>query len=133
MAQAGQYNYPRLLQRKDKIASQLALDEFVKASISVAYLLNNKYMPYYKWSAKGMEKLEILGWEMKDKLVILCSGEYGEWEKAQVVEEISALIIEELRRQNLSKQNGDFLLEHGYAVHSTITDPALQHSNPWVE
>ena len=64
MAQAGQYNYPRLLQRKDKIASQLALDEFIKAAISAVYLLNNKYMPYYKWAAKGMEALAILGIEI---------------------------------------------------------------------
>ncbi len=133
MAQAGQYNYPRLLQRKDKIASQLALDEFIKAAISAVYLLNNKYMPYYKWAAKGMEALAILGIEIREKLQILCSEEYGEWSKAQEVEEISALIIEELRRQGLSKQNGDFLLEHGYAVHNTIADSLLRASNPWVE
>ena len=133
MAQAGQYNYPRLLQRKDRIASQLALDEFVKATVSAIYLLNNKYMPYYKWAAKGMETLEILGIEIREKLQILCSPEYSEWEKAQVVEEISGIIIEELRSQNLSRHRGDFLLEHGYEVHGSITDPLLHASNPWVE
>ena len=55
MAQSGQYNYGRCMRRGDTVAAMLALDEFVRQAISMVYLLNRTYMPYYKWMFRGME------------------------------------------------------------------------------
>ena len=61
MAQAGQYNYGRCIDRNETGAAQLALFEFVKNAISSVYLLNNRYEPFYKWAYRGMRDLTLLG------------------------------------------------------------------------
>ncbi len=60
MAQAGQYNYPRLMMRRDPVGASLALAEFTKAAAAMCYLLNRRYMPYYKWIFRGMQELGCL-------------------------------------------------------------------------
>ena len=57
MAQAGQYNYGRCMKRGDSQAAYLACAEFVKTAMSAVYLLNEAYMPYYKWIFRGAEKV----------------------------------------------------------------------------
>lgn len=61
MAQAGQYNVPRMLARKDGAAAWLSINEFVRATASIVFLLNNPisagYLPYYKWQFAALRKL----------------------------------------------------------------------------
>ena len=57
MAQAGQYNYVRCCRRGEWESAYLAGGEFVRAALSVIYLLNKRYMPFYKWAFRGMETL----------------------------------------------------------------------------
>lgn len=61
MSQAGQYNFPRMIQRHDAAAAWLCLQEFTKATISFIFLLNNPitvgYMPYYKWQFAALRQL----------------------------------------------------------------------------
>lgn len=61
MAQAGQYNFPRMVARKDASAAWLSINEFVRATASLVFLLNNPvtagYLPYYKWQFAALRKL----------------------------------------------------------------------------
>lgn len=61
MAQAGQYNLPRMLQRGDGAAAMLSIHEFVNATASLMFLINEPvsvgYLPYYKWQFAAMRKL----------------------------------------------------------------------------
>lgn len=54
MAQAGQYNLPRMLQRGDGAAAMLSIHEFVNATASLMFLINEPvsvgYLPYYNGS-----------------------------------------------------------------------------------
>lgn len=63
MAQAGQYNVPRMLARKDGAAAWLSINEFVRATASIVFLLNNPisagYFPYYKWQFAALRKLSV--------------------------------------------------------------------------
>lgn len=63
MAQAGQYNVPRMLARKDGAAAWLSINEFVRATASIVFLLNNPisagYLPYYKWQFAALRKLSV--------------------------------------------------------------------------
>ena len=97
-AQAGQYNYGRCKKRNDIVAANLALDEFVREGMRTAYLLNRRYMPYYKWAWRGLENLERLS-ELKPLFEQVLSSE---GERESVVEEICARLLEELKRQNLT-------------------------------
>ena len=61
IAQAGQYNVPRMLARGDGEAAWLALAEFTRAVASVVFLLNGPasagYLPYYKWQFAALRRL----------------------------------------------------------------------------
>ena len=46
MAQSGQYNYKRCIDRKETGAAQLAMGEFVNATLKVIFLLNKKYIQF---------------------------------------------------------------------------------------
>lgn len=70
MAQAGQYNYPRIAKRGEKAAAQLAVFEFVKSTLEAVFLLNREYMPFYKWSFRAMKDLLFLN-ELEEPLYYL--------------------------------------------------------------
>ena len=61
ISQAGQYNFPRMIARKDASAAWLSINEFVRATASIVFLLNNPvtagYLPYYKWQFATLRKL----------------------------------------------------------------------------
>ncbi len=121
MAQSGQYNYGRCLRRGESVAAQLALDEFIKASISMVYLLNRVYTPFYKWMHRGMERLAVLP-EIRGKLTELLPAP----DKEERIEEICQLIIEELRRQELTDEADSFLENHTGSIMARIKDDTMR-------
>ena len=135
MAQSGQYNFPRCNKRKEYVASRLALSEFMSVSMSLVYLLNHAYRPYYKWVHRGLLSLPILGQTAYDKmnrlsvLSIEKDGKEMEW----LVEEFCVQCVEELKAQGLTDSSEAFLLMQGPEVLKRIKEPALRNSNPWVE
>ena len=115
MAQSGQYNYERCVKRGENGAAFLTLSEFVKSAISVIYLLNNRYEPFYKWAFRGMRELPRLSELEKTLTELLVSGEetFG---KPQLIEEVAEKISVELTVQGLSRANGSTLHAHAYSV-----------------
>lgn len=129
MAQSGQYNYGRLIDRGETGAAQLAVFEFVKHAISTVYLLNNKYEPFYKWAYRGMRDLTILG-ELETTFSILT--EMGNSlkqasEKREIIEDISSMIISEFKRQKLTNATCNNLETHAYSINDNITDSAIRN------
>lgn len=135
MAQSGQYNFPRCNKRKEYVASRLALSEFMSVSMSLVYLLNHAYRPYYKWVHRGLLDLPILGqiaYEKMQRLSVL-SLEKDSKEMEWIVEEFCVSCVEELKAQRLTSSSEAFLLAQGPEVLKRIQEPALRNSNPWVE
>ncbi|MBQ8095116.1 MAG: DUF4037 domain-containing protein, partial [Clostridia bacterium] len=56
MAQSGQYNYTRCLRHGETAAAQLTVFEFVRHCLQTIFLLNQTYMPYYKWSFRALRQ-----------------------------------------------------------------------------
>ena len=128
MAQAGQYNYSRCLRHGQPGSAMLALTEFVNAACAAVFLLNRRHMPYYKWQFRAMEELGILG-NMKDALEFLLTGENdeaGQRLKAQVVEDICAQVVGELRRQKLTCGSWDYLEPHAHDLMEHIENPQIR-------
>ncbi len=142
MAQSGQYNYARCMRRGETVAAYMALSEFVKNTISMVYLLNKKYTPYYKWMHHGMKKLPILH-EVSDLLQILCEQDNQKkvWESTEytipfslnlfdknveIIELICKLIAEELRRQELSNCHDLYLENHTMEMMKKIKDSQIK-------
>lgn len=61
ISQSGQYNLHRMLERGDGAAAWLSINEFVKATASLIFLLNNPltvgYLPYYKWQFAALRQI----------------------------------------------------------------------------
>ncbi len=129
MAQAGQYNFSRLLKRNEQGGAQLAVFEFVKHAISAIYLLNNSYEPFYKWAYRGLKELPILG-NMGDALQYLTETDNSKDNadtKYEVIEDIAGLIINEFMAQDLTKAICGDLEKHAYSIVDGISDVNLRN------
>lgn len=124
MAQAGQYNYTRCLRRGDMVAAQLARAEFMRAGMSMVYLLNRRYAPFYKWMHRGLEGLPVLprAYEQFGQLAHEPDGAQAE----ERIEGICLTVAAELRRQGLSSGSDSFLQAHAMEIMEHIADPSLR-------
>jgi hypothetical protein len=139
LAQLGQYNYPRCIRRMEYVAANYAESQFISHAISMVYLINKQYKPFYKWMHRDMKRLPILGATMHDLIQTIVTAhelEFGEQvylKKMRLIEEASQLIINELKTQGLSKSDSDFLLDHGPVLQSKVQDPDIKNLNVWLE
>lgn len=141
MAQAGQYNYARCMQRKQVVASTLAINEFIENTIACIYLLNRQYMPYYKWSHHGIKQMTILS-DLYQDLLTLATLPFQEdcWnqetsfyatninpfdKKVQLVETICSKILQALKQQELTDSNDSFLENHTSILMQKIKDKQI--------
>jgi len=134
MAQAGQYNYLRCVRHGETVAAQYSLSLFLEASISMVFLLNKEYKPFYKWMHRAMQGLPLLGaqiYEMLNQLSknICLADDSMIRECYMLVEDISGLMIKELKRQSLSDCNSDFLFDHGPIVQMKIQTEWLRNTD----
>ena len=128
-AQAGQYNYRRALSHGETAAAQLAAIRFSENAMAAIFLLNGRYMPYYKWSFRALRALTKLSLEAELFEFLITTGNDGDAaeEKADVIESICADIIEELISQGLTKATCGDLEKHAYSVNDAITDPQIRN------
>lgn len=129
MGQSGQYNYKRCLAHGETAAAQLAVTEFVKSTMSVVFLLNNAYQPYYKWSFRAMRALPRLSLEAELLEYLLTSDNEPETakEKYDVIEGIASDVIDELMEQGLTQAICGDLEKHAYSVNDQIADAYIRN------
>ena len=131
MAQSGQYNFARCLRHGEPAAAQLAVCEFVKSALAAIFLLNRRYMPYYKWSFRALRALPRLS-EQAGALEFLLTGGGGEASaeaKAGVIEDVAAAVIDELQTQELTQAVCGDLEKHAYSVNDRVEDAALRNEH----
>ena len=139
IAQAGQYNYLRCVKREEYVAAQWAETKFITDTISLGFLLNKQYRPFFKWMHRALKDLPVLGSDLHQGLANLVSIHEDNLEgslydqKNQLMEAISQLLIEELRRQGLSDSPSNFLLDHGPIVQSKIQYSQIRGIDVWAE
>ncbi|PFG33221.1 DUF4037 domain-containing protein [Sanguibacter antarcticus] len=149
VAQAGQYNVPRMLARADGEAAWLALAEFTRATASLVFLLNGPasagYLPYYKWQFAA---LRALGARMGSRLPEVCTdlselarlsstacfgagpggtGALAAQERVYVfVEQICRQVVIELQARGLTVSDESFLERQRPFVDAHIDDAWLK-------
>lgn len=129
MAQSGQYNYNRCVERGENAAAQMSLYKFVEAGLHVIFLLNRQYMPYYKWSFRALRDLPRLG-NLYDSLEYFISSDNDgkrAFTKSNMIEDIAALIIKEMKSENLTDATCNDLEKHAYSVNDHIKDGTLRN------
>jgi len=129
MAQSGQYNYQRCLRHGETGAAQLAVTEFVKSAMAAAFLLNDTYQPYYKWSFRAMRELDKLPFmaELLEYLLTTDNEQDTRDEKIDVMEGIAVDVIGELQAQGLTQAVCGDLEKHAYSVNDRIADAQVRN------
>lgn len=129
MGQSGQYNYLRCVSRGETAAAQLCLFEFVKSTMNVIFLLNKKYIPYYKWSFHALRELDVLSstYDLSEYLISNPNDGEHSAKKMRIIEEICQRVIKELQKQNLTIYDGVEAEGHAYSVNNKISDGQIRN------
>ena len=122
MAQSGQYNFARCLAHGEKAAAQLAVCAFVQHCMAAVFLLNERYMPFYKWSFRAMRALPRLA-ALADTMECLLTNDNDapmDAVKQELIEDAASAVIGELQRQTLTEAICADLEKHAYSVNDRI-------------
>ena len=128
MGQAGQYNYSRCIARGDSAAAQLAVVEFVKATLHAIFLLNRRYAPYYKWTFHALRELACCA-ELYEALEYLISSGNGDEadKKRALIADICKRVTSELCAQGLTDAALGDIGAYAYAVNDRICDGEVRN------
>lgn len=127
--QASNYNYERLLSRGDTAAAQLAIYEYVKEILSVIFLLERQYKPFYKWQFRALDEMPAFAPLIEDLEGLLSTGNgVGEAiEKRSRIRRINGTLGEAIRAQGLSDYDGLHLDSFAYCINGKVADPSLRN------
>ena len=131
MAQSGQYNYMRCIAHGETAAAQLAVYEFCKAAIDSVFLLNGKYMPYYKWCFRALRELPLMSNTAESFEFLLTTENTKDLSETKyfMIEETASSVISELQNRAVTKAICGDLEKHAYSVNDSITDPNIRNLN----
>lgn len=128
MNQSGQYNYARCVKREEGGAAQLALFEFVKAAINCAFLLENKYCPYYKWAFRALKELALGKLIAKPLEHLISSGNSPvEFEEKQHEIENICAVISSKTCEIIDKSSENNLERLAYFVNDCISSGEVRN------
>lgn len=130
MGQAGQYNALRSMQRDEYGAVLFSVSRFCDAAVSLAFLLNKAYMPYYKWAHHAVKALPVLGSTVYAAVEQLCRTALSQPQSIdsvfELIETLCGEVRMELNRQGLSQSTDNWLMPHAYEIQSRISVPELK-------
>lgn len=153
MAQSGQYNYERCISHNELGAAKLALYEFVNATIHTTFLLNEVYMPFYKWKFRalrdlswprnfkmkselnyidGIEDDSVIEVPLEKMLISLLNLSDEKMFSSSVSRDIDLIakaFIERLKNDNLTDRDDIFLERHAYEINNRIKDINIRNMN----
>lgn len=113
MAQSGQYNLPRALRRHEMATALMTLAEFIKHTCCVAYALNGRYTPFYKWLHRGVRDLPVLsGLHARIDFLSRTPPQAAQ----PIIEGICAEVLNALIRDGYTTPGDSFLENHVDAI-----------------
>ena len=129
ISQHGQYNYARCLRRNDLVAANQCLYLFVDEVTHLVFLLNRRYKIFYKWANRALLDLKILGNGIHKLLQDMVFAQ----NKIPYVRKICKVLADELRNQNLTNCESEFLGDLGVDIQKNIDDEFFKEYSPWLD
>ena len=128
MAQSGVYNYPRCLARGETGAAQLAVGEFVAAALHTIFLLNRRYLPYYKWQFRALRELPALAALAEPLERLLSTGNNSDTAQAKkaAIDAVVDGVLEALIAEGLIAEKAE-LERVAYRVNDKVADSDLRN------
>lgn len=119
VAQSGQYNFGRCLQRNELVAASMAIGEFEKHALSMIYYLNRSYAPFYKWLHRGATKLPLLQ-DATELLAHIPLCNVRDERLPRIIELVVECILKEMQKQELTGSSDTYLDHHTDAILQAI-------------
>lgn len=114
-SQNGQYNYARMMGRRDSFSADLLLSESMKQAMLLYHYMNGLYPPHDKWLRKSMHQNGGVQLDRLLKGLQSCLGQKGEETKqtvATIMEEIGSFFANEMYQKNLISDVDPYLDHH---------------------
>ncbi len=128
----GQFNYVRSIKRGDVGAAYFCVTEFIYKITAALFLLNGRYMPYYKWRFRAMKEFTTLSCVIEPLIKLSQMSEEESLGKVDLIESISGEIVKELVKRGWSSGYSDYLLDNAKLVMKTIGDTEIASWNVFV-
>lgn len=129
MGQSGQYNYARCISRNDTAAAQLTAFEFAKSAMAAAFLIEKRYMPYYKWSFCALREFSPKLAEKLEFLISTSNDGDNAKKKCEVIEEVCRNIVEDLVASGLSHFPVPIMQRQAYLINDGIKDVDVRNAH----
>lgn len=129
MAQRGQYNLPRLLQRGDKLTAILAFSHFAESAMRAAHLCAGVYAPYYKWLLHSTEQLP-QGEAIAARLKLWETLPIEQWEN-EIITPVCQILADQMRLQGITERKDNYMQVHAEAAAAQAT--ALEQQETLVQ
>jgi hypothetical protein len=101
----------------------LALDEFVRAALSAIHLLNDRYMPYYKWAFRSARALPRLAEAVRELDLLFYAAEA---DRQNIIESICIGVRDALIEDGLSSISESFLVPQAEEIMKRIGSDYLK-------
>jgi len=122
-AQTGQYNYLRCLRHGETATAEIIKGRFAENAMAALFLLEKKYMPFYKWSLRALRELPEQSSAARTVESIMNARGY---EAIEPIQSLSAQIISRLGAEGLSGGESSFLMDHCGSIMGKIKDEAIR-------
>ncbi len=126
----GQYNFARSLRRNEFYAADQAAMKFLEDALSIVFLLNRRYLPFYKWAHRAVGDLPVSG-RFSFEIISDFTATDSRRRKGELIESFAGRIIACLKDAGLSQLNSDFLPDHGPEIRKLIKDEELRGTGIW--
>ncbi len=136
-SQTGQYNYPRMLKRGDRITADTMLSDCIRKTMILAHHMNRVYPPHDKWLLKSCENLpggaKILAFVKRLHVSFAMEDAAALAHTAQVTEELGAYLAGQLYELDFISDTDSYLDAHTdelvrKASGAALSDKALVES-----
>jgi len=108
-SQSGQYNYARMLRRKDGLTAQILLHEALKEAMKLQHYIEGRYPPHDKWLKRSLQETQ----EGKNLTKLLQDiVESADLDREEKLERVGAYLAEEMYRGNLISDTDPYLDNH---------------------
>lgn len=131
LSQAGQYNYARCIQHGEIYAAQLAAIQFTEQALHIMFLLENRYMPFYKWTFRALRDLPRFSDTEPDLGFLLTTANTTDEieRKKQKMAKIEESILQRLQEENLSESQSRDFDQLGLALNRRISDSTIRNAD----
>jgi len=124
MDQDGLYNYERCLAHNEPLAASIVAKDFCVHALRAIFLLNNQYMPYFKWMFRASNQFELYtSLQSSFETILLNTGDV----LSSIKKIASTLYTAVCDHYQLQKNESQDLQRIAFQINNSIQNPEIRN------